>query len=111
VRITLSSNQRVYDSILWIAADDGDSESYFRSPVLALLEETGALGAVLQGAEDYHVPNCEGVEGNFEFLRPGGRGIRTRCKRESVRGPQNALKNESPNLKMSELHDANTCVR
>jgi hypothetical protein len=61
---------------------------------------------VLQGAKDYHVPNREELQENFEFLMLGERDIRTIYKRESVEGPQNVLKKESPNLKMPELQDA-----
>jgi hypothetical protein len=61
---------------------------------------------VLQGAEDYHVPNREELEGNFQFLMFGERDIGTRYKRESVEERQSVLKKESPNLKMPELQDA-----
>lgn len=83
----------------------GDSESCFRSPLLAPLEEIDTLAAVLQGAKDYHVPTREELQENFEFLMLGERDIKTRYKRESVEGPRNVLK-ESPNLKMLELQDA-----
>jgi hypothetical protein len=97
---------RWYDSMLGIAADDGYSESYFRSPLLALLEEIGTFAVVIQVDDDYHVPNREKLEGNFQFLMLGKRDIRTRYKGESVEGPQNSPKKESPNLKMLELQDA-----
>jgi hypothetical protein len=89
--------------MLGIAAKDGDSESCFQSPLLALSEEIGTFAAVLQVDEDYHVPNREELEGNLEFLMLGERDIRTRYNGESVEGPQNVLNKESQNLKMPEL--------
>jgi hypothetical protein len=94
---------RWYDFMLGIAADDGNSEAYFRSHLLALFEETGTLAAVLQRAEDYHVPNYEELEGNFQFLMLG--------EMDSVRGPQKAPEERKPEFEDIGIAGCHFCAR